>query len=110
MGPEQPFWQALAANAVEVIGCEDGDGRDGRKDIAGELRSGEGEEDDGKEGPEDEELGEGVAGAGVAEVAAGIVANLPLGDGDFDGIDEGAEGDDRPGHEADEQDDDVKEE
>ena len=88
VGPEQPFWQTFATDAIEVVGCEDGEGRDGRKDVAGQLGSGEGEEDDGKEGPEDEELGEGVAGAGVAKVAARIVANLPLGDGDFNGVDE----------------------
>ena len=105
VGPEEPFWQALAADAVEVVGGEDGEGRDGGQDVAGELGSREGEEDDGEEGPEDEELGEGVAGAGVAEVTLGVVADLPLGDGDFDGVDQGADGDDGPGHEADEQDD-----
>ncbi len=35
------------------------------------------------------------------------MADLPLGDGDFDGVDEGADGDDGPRHEADEQDDEV---
>ena len=85
VGPEQPVGQALAADAVEVVGGEDGEGRDGGKDVAGELGAGEGEEDDGEERPEDEELGEGVACAGVAEVAAGVVADLPLGDGDVDG-------------------------
>ena len=108
--PEQPFRQALAADAVEVVGGEDGEGRNGGQDVAGQLRSGEGEEDDGKERPEDEELGEGVAGAGVAEIAAGVVADLPLGDGDFDGVDQRADGDDCPGHEADEQDDEVVQE
>ena len=110
VGPEQPFWQAFAADAVEVVGGEDGEGRDGGEDVAGKLRSGEGEEDDGEESPEDEELGEGVAGAGVAEVAGGVVTDLPLGDGDFDGVDEGADGHDGPGHEADEQDGEVEEE
>ena len=106
--PEQPFRQAIAPDAVEVVGGEDGERRNGGKDVAGQLGAGEGEEDDGKESPEDEELGEGVAGAGVAEVALGIVADLPLGDGDVDGVDEGADGDHRPGHEADEQDGEVE--
>ena len=110
VGPEEPFGQAFAADAVEVVGGENGERRDGGKDVAGEFGSGEGEEDDGKEGPEDEELGEGVACAGVAEVAAGVVADLPLGDGDFDGVDEGADGDDGPWNKADEQDDEVVEE
>ena len=107
VGPEQPVGQAVAANAVEVVAGEDGERRDGGQDVAGELGAGEGEEDDGEERPEDEELGEGVARAGVAEIALGLVADLPLGDGDVDGVDQGADGDDRPGHEADEQDDEV---
>ncbi len=107
VGPEQPFWQTLAANAVQIVGGEDGEGRDRRKDVAGELGSGEGEEEDREERPEDEELGEGVACAGVAEIALGFMADLPLGDGDLDGIDERADGDDGPGHQADEQDAEV---
>ena len=99
--------QAAAAHAVEVVGGEDGEGRDGGKDVAGEFGTGEGEEEDGEERPEDEELGEGVAGAGVAEVTLGVVADLPLGDGDLDGVDEGADSDDGPGHEAEEQDGEV---
>ena len=100
MGPDEPLWQAAAAQAIEVVGCEDGEGRNGGKDVSGEFGTGEGEEEDGEEGPEDEELGEGVAGAGVAEVTLGIVADLPLGDGDLDGVDEGADGDDCPRHES----------
>ncbi len=64
----------------------------------------------GKRAQRTRELGEGVACAGVAEVAAGVMANLPLGDGDFDGIDEGADGDDGPGNETDEQDEEIEEE
>jgi len=43
----------------------------------------------------------------VAEVAAGVVADLPLGDGDLGGINNGADGHDGPGHEADEEDGEV---
>ena len=100
VGPDEPLGQAAAAQAIEVVGREDGEGRNGGKDVSGEFGTGEGEEEDGEEGPEDEELGEGVAGAGVAEVTLGIVADLPLGDGDLDGVDEGADGDDGPRHES----------
>ena len=84
VGLEQPGGEAGAADAEEVVAGEDGERRDGGQDVAGELGAGEGEEEDGEERPEDEELGEGVAGAGVAEVALGLVADLPLGDGDLD--------------------------
>ncbi len=107
VGPEQPGGEAAAADAVEVVAGEDGQRRDGGQDVAGELRSGEGEEEDGEDGPEDEELGEGVAGADVAEVALGVAAGLPFGDGDAGGVDQGAEAEDGPGHEGDQQDGEV---
>ena len=107
VGPEEPVGKAFAADAVEVVGGEDGEGRDGGKDVAGEFGAGEGEEEDGEESPEDEELGEGVTCASVAEVAAGVVPDFPLGYGDLDGVNEGADGHDGPGHEADEKDDEV---
>ena len=109
MGPEQPLGQSLATNAIEVVGGENCKRWNGGQDVAGELRSGEREEDDGEECPEDEELGEGIARAGVAKVAAGVVADLPLGNGDFDGVDEGSDGDDGPRHQADEKNNDVEE-
>ena len=79
---QHPVGEAVAPHAVEVVAGEDGERRQGGKDVAGELRDREGKEDDGKESPEDEELGEGVAGADVTEVALRLVANLPLVDGD----------------------------
>jgi len=98
VGPEEPVWKAFAANAVEVVGGEDGERRNGGEDVAGEFGAGEGEEEDGKESPEDEELGEGVSCAGVAEVTAGVVPDLPLGNGDLDGVGKGADGHHGPGH------------
>ena len=37
--PEKPFGKAFAADTIEVVGGEDGERRDGRKDVAGELRA-----------------------------------------------------------------------
>lgn len=54
---EEPGLEALMAFAVDVVAGEDGQRGDGREDVAGEFRFGEGEEDDGEESPEDEELG-----------------------------------------------------
>ena len=107
VGPKEPGLEAGAAAAEEVIAGKDGERRDGWQDVAGELGVGKREEDDGHEGPEDEELGEGVAGAGVAEVGHGLAANFPLGEGDADGVDEGAEGKGCPGKEAEDEDDEV---
>ena len=73
-----------------------------KAEYVGELGYREGEKDDGKESPEDKELREGVAGAGVTQITAGIVTNLPLSDGDLNGVNEGADGNDRPWHEANE--------
>ena len=82
VGDEQPVGDAGAADAEEVVAGEDGERRDRRQDVAGELGAGEARRRRWGRGPEDEELGEGVAGAGVAEVALRLVADFPLGDGD----------------------------
>jgi len=37
VGPEEPSREAFAADAVEVVGRKNGDGRDGGKDVAGEF-------------------------------------------------------------------------
>ena len=103
VGVEKPGFEAGAASAVKVVAGKDGERRDGREDVAGKLRAGEGEEEDGEDGPEDEELGEGVAGAGVAEITDAFAANAPLGDGSLDGVDEGAQAENGPGHEADDE-------
>ena len=37
VAPEQPGGEAVAADAVEVVAGEDGEGRDGGQDVAGSL-------------------------------------------------------------------------
>jgi hypothetical protein len=60
VSPQKPGRKATAADAVEIVGREDGERGNGGKDIAGQFGAGEGEEDHGKERPKDEEFGEGV--------------------------------------------------
>ena len=58
--------------SVQIVAGENGDRRNRRQNVARQLRLGEGEEDDGKQRPEHQELGEGVARARVAEIALGV--------------------------------------
>src|SRR6185437_4236402 len=57
-GPESA---AARAQAVEVVGGQNGERRNGRQDVAGKLGFREREKDNGNERPEDEELRESVA-------------------------------------------------
>ncbi len=106
---QDPVRETGAAGAEEVVAGEDGERRHGGKDVAGKLRHREGEEDHGKKRPEAEELGERVAGADVAEVALGLVADLPLVDGEGHAVEQRAQGEGGPGEQADDEDDGVVE-
>jgi hypothetical protein len=59
---KNPEMETRAAAAEQIVASEDGDGRNGRQNIAGELRFREREEDDGNESPENQEFRKGVAG------------------------------------------------
>ena len=93
---EDPTAKAGGAGAEEVVAGEDGERGNGGQNVTGELGLGEGEEDDGYERPEDEELREGVAGLALGDEFGAAVADFPLDDGLADAVDEGAHGDDGP--------------
>ena len=105
--PQLQAVQPSGAAAEEIIAGKDGDGRNGGKNVTGELGLGKGEEDDGNQGPENQELGKGVAGAADLGRAFARVTEAPFGDGGLDAVPEGAQGDDRPGHDGQQDDDQV---
>src|SRR5882757_5015137 len=108
MREQQPLWQALLADTVQIVSREDGDWRNRRQDVARKFRAGEGKEEDREESPKDEELREGVSSASVAEVADRVVTNPPLGDSDLNRVYERAESENRPRHEREDNDHQVE--
>ena len=114
MTPQSSAWPSRTqrfrprcAAAEEVVAGEDGDGWNGGEDVAGEFGLREGEKDDGDERPENQEFREGIAGA-VGRGLVGLgVAQAPLGHRGLDAVDQGADGDDGPGHHGQQHDDEV---
>src|ERR1035438_6902209 len=98
MTEEHPSVEARLAAAEQIVAGEDGYWRDGGEDVTGKFGLREGEEDDGDESPENKEFGEGVAGAIGSGTAQTGSSQAPLSNGSENAVNQCANGDDRPGH------------
>ena len=107
MTEENPEIQTALTRAEQVVAGKDGDGWNGGEDVAGEFGLREGEKENGNESPENQEFGEGIAGAFGGGLIGLGVAQPPLRHGGLNTVDKGADGEDGPGHEAHQDNDEV---